>query len=83
MEVIRVPVPVPQAGEVLVAVRAAALNNTDLWTRQGAYEDPGDPGHCQDGAAPSTSPASRARTSRVSSLLSDRTLLQGYSGAGW
>lgn len=39
----RVPVPVPDAGEVLVEVRAVALNNTDLWTRQGAYGAPGDP----------------------------------------
>lgn len=43
LEVTQVPVPVPRAGEVLVAVRAVALNNTDLWTRQGAYGAPGDP----------------------------------------
>lgn len=38
-----VPVPAPSAGEVLVQVTAAAVNNTDIWTRQGAYgraEDP-------------------------------------------
>jgi NADPH:quinone reductase-like Zn-dependent oxidoreductase len=38
-----VPVPTPQAGEVLVRVTAVALNNTDLWTRDGAYGRPGDP----------------------------------------
>lgn len=43
MEGTRVPVPVPEAGEVLVEVRAVALNNTDLWTRQGAYGALGDP----------------------------------------
>jgi NADPH:quinone reductase-like Zn-dependent oxidoreductase len=43
LEVAEVPVPVPTAGEVLVKVRAVALNNTDLWTRQGAYGLPGDP----------------------------------------
>lgn len=43
LEVARTPVPVPKAGEVLVEVRAVALNNTDLWTRQGAYGAPGDP----------------------------------------
>lgn len=43
MEVAQVPVPVPAAGQVLVEVRAVALNNTDLWTRQGAYGAPGDP----------------------------------------
>ena len=37
LELRTVPVPVPGAGEVLVRVTAAALNNTDLWTREGAY----------------------------------------------
>ncbi|WP_018330997.1 zinc-binding dehydrogenase [Actinomycetospora chiangmaiensis] len=35
--------PRPGRGEVLVEVRAAAVNNTDLWTRQGAYGLPGRP----------------------------------------
>lgn len=43
LEVARVPVPVPVAGEVLVEVRAVALNNTDLWTREGSYGAPGNP----------------------------------------
>ena len=38
-----VPVPEPQAGHVLVRVTAAAVNNTDVWTRQGAYGAAGDP----------------------------------------
>ncbi|SOD62822.1 NADPH:quinone reductase [Streptomyces zhaozhouensis] len=38
-----VAVPAPGPGEVLVKVTAAALNNTDLWTRQGAYGRPDDP----------------------------------------
>jgi NADPH:quinone reductase-like Zn-dependent oxidoreductase len=38
-----VPVPSPGPDEVLVRVRAAALNNTDVWTREGAYGLPGDP----------------------------------------
>lgn len=42
LEVAQVPVPDPVAGEVLVEVRAVALNNTDLWTRQGAYGTPED-----------------------------------------
>ncbi len=33
----------PGPGEVLVRVAAAAVNNTDLWTRRGAYGMPGDP----------------------------------------
>ncbi len=32
-----VPVPGPQRGEVLIRVGAAGINNTDLWTREGAY----------------------------------------------
>ncbi|MGB3828558.1 MAG: zinc-binding dehydrogenase [Ornithinimicrobium sp.] len=37
------PRPSPGAGEVLVRVHAAAVNNTDIWTREGAYGAPGDP----------------------------------------
>ncbi|MEU7044412.1 zinc-binding dehydrogenase [Streptomyces varsoviensis] len=43
LEPTEVAVPAPQAGEVLVKVGAVALNNTDLWTREGAYGRPGDP----------------------------------------
>ncbi|WP_216212646.1 alcohol dehydrogenase family protein [Amycolatopsis aidingensis] len=38
-----VPDPRAAAGEVRVRVGAAGLNNTDLWTRQGAYGSAGDP----------------------------------------
>lgn len=44
LELAEVPVPSPGPGEVLVKVGAVALNNTDLWTREGAYGRPGDPG---------------------------------------
>jgi NADPH:quinone reductase-like Zn-dependent oxidoreductase len=43
LELTEVAVPAPQAGEVLVQVAAVALNNTDLWTREGAYGRPGNP----------------------------------------
>ncbi|MFI6898302.1 zinc-binding dehydrogenase [Streptomyces sp. NPDC050256] len=43
LEPARVAVPVPQAGEALVQVGAVALNNTDLWTREGTYGRPDDP----------------------------------------
>ncbi|GLU49999.1 alcohol dehydrogenase family protein [Nocardiopsis ansamitocini] len=36
--------PLPGPGEVRVRVGAAGMNNTDIWTRQGAYGVPGDPG---------------------------------------
>ncbi len=31
------PIPVPEPGQALVRVTAAALNNTDIWSRSGAY----------------------------------------------
>lgn len=43
LEVREVEEPCPARGEVLVEVRAAAVNNTDLWTRRGAYGLPGRP----------------------------------------
>ena len=43
LELVEVAVPTPKSGEVLVHVSAVALNNTDLWTREGAYGRPGDP----------------------------------------
>ncbi|GAB3427968.1 MDR/zinc-dependent alcohol dehydrogenase-like family protein [Flindersiella endophytica] len=36
-------VPAVEAGEVLVRVTGAAVNNTDIWTREGAYGLPGNP----------------------------------------
>ncbi len=38
-----VPTPEPGPGEVLVRVGAAGLNNTDIWTREGAYGSESDP----------------------------------------
>ena len=32
-----IPVPVPQAGEVLIEVKGAGINNTDINTRLGWY----------------------------------------------
>jgi len=37
------PRPRPKSQQVLVKVAAAAVNNTDIWTRQGAYGLPEDP----------------------------------------
>ena len=38
-----VPVPRPAYGYVRIEVTAAGVNNTDLWTREGAYGTPDDP----------------------------------------
>jgi len=38
-----VSIPTPAAGQVRVSVAAAGVNNTDLWTREGAYGTPDDP----------------------------------------
>jgi NADPH:quinone reductase-like Zn-dependent oxidoreductase len=43
VELRTVPDPRPGPGEVRLRVTAAAVNNTDLWTREGAYGLPGDP----------------------------------------
>ena len=37
------PCPAPRPGEALVRVTAAALNNTDIWSREGAYGTAADP----------------------------------------
>lgn len=43
LDVREVPNPIPTDGQVLVRVRAAAINNTDIWTREGAYGTSEDP----------------------------------------
>ncbi len=43
LQVREVPIPRPGHGEVLVRVSAAGVNNTDIWTREGAYGLPGRP----------------------------------------
>jgi NADPH:quinone reductase-like Zn-dependent oxidoreductase len=35
-----IAIPEPQKDEVLVKVSACGINNTDIWTREGAYGDP-------------------------------------------
>src|SRR3989304_5877960 len=38
-----VPTPAPRGGEVLIEVTACGLNNTDIWSRLGAYGTDPDP----------------------------------------
>ncbi|MGB5953574.1 MAG: zinc-binding dehydrogenase [Ornithinimicrobium sp.] len=42
----------PEPDEVLLQVRAAGVNNTDIWTREGAYGLPGDPDAKSGGLGP-------------------------------
>jgi NADPH:quinone reductase-like Zn-dependent oxidoreductase len=42
-----VPIPEPDRGEVLIEVGAAGINNTDIWTREGAYGAEDDPDKVQ------------------------------------
>lgn len=42
-----VPDPRPAAGDVVIRVGAAGLNNTDIWTREGAYGAQDDPAFVQ------------------------------------
>ena len=37
LEVTEVAAPIPAVGEVVVAIRAAALNHRDVWIKQGHY----------------------------------------------
>ncbi|WP_421377894.1 zinc-binding dehydrogenase [Bacillus salacetis] len=37
LEVVNTPVPEPQEHEVLIKVKACAINNTEIWMREGAY----------------------------------------------
>lgn len=43
LKLVNIYIPEPQTREVLVCVSAVALNNTDLWTREGAYGRPENP----------------------------------------
>ncbi len=64
-----VPIPEPGPGEVRVRVGAAGINNTDVWTREGAYgreDDPSATSGWRRGGG-SHSRASRAATSRARS----------------
>ncbi|UAL46153.1 zinc-binding dehydrogenase [Sutcliffiella horikoshii] len=37
LEVVDIPIPDPKENEVLVKVKACAINNTEIWMREGAY----------------------------------------------
>ncbi|MDG5473486.1 zinc-binding dehydrogenase [Jeotgalibacillus sp. ET6] len=37
LQVVDIPVPEPKSNEVLVKIKACAINNTEIWMREGAY----------------------------------------------
>ncbi|KPB05253.1 zinc-binding dehydrogenase [Bacillus sp. CHD6a] len=37
LEIVDIPIPNPKQNEVLVKVKACAINNTEIWMREGAY----------------------------------------------
>ncbi|TMU85115.1 zinc-binding dehydrogenase [Bacillus sp. BHET2] len=37
LELVEIPIPTPDRDEVLVKVKACAINNTEIWMREGAY----------------------------------------------
>jgi NADPH:quinone reductase-like Zn-dependent oxidoreductase len=39
LQIVDVEIPTPQANEVLIKVKACAINNTEIWMREGAYGD--------------------------------------------
>ncbi|WP_093192907.1 zinc-binding dehydrogenase [Salimicrobium halophilum] len=49
LEVRDVPVPEPGAGELLIKVKACAINNTEIWMREGAYGTGGKSGWKPEG----------------------------------
>ncbi|SDX42257.1 zinc-binding dehydrogenase [Salimicrobium album] len=49
LEVREVPVPEPGKGEVLVKIKACAINNTEIWMREGAYGSGGESGWRPEG----------------------------------
>lgn len=59
------PRPVPESGEVLVRVLTAAVNNTDIWIRQGPMACPVSRTHGPVGVAPFVFRLCRAATSAV------------------
>lgn len=37
LSVVEIPIPEPKENEVLIKVKACAINNTEIWMREGAY----------------------------------------------
>lgn len=37
LEVVERPIPAPKKGDVLIKVKACAINNIEIWMREGAY----------------------------------------------
>lgn len=37
LSLVEIPIPEPKENEVLIKVKACAINNTEIWMREGAY----------------------------------------------
>lgn len=49
LELVELPVPEPKENEVLIQVKACAINNTEIWMREGAYGTGGKSGWRPEG----------------------------------
>ncbi|TKD72638.1 zinc-binding dehydrogenase [Pseudalkalibacillus hwajinpoensis] len=49
LEVVERDIPIPKANEVLINVKACAINNTEIWMREGAYGTEGKSGWRPEG----------------------------------
>lgn len=75
--------PAPQEGQALVRVAVAAVNNTDLWTREGAYGSADDPDALPGWRGPIDFPWCRAPTLWVTSPPSDPAETRDPSADAW
>lgn len=49
LEVVEKDIPEPKSNEVLIKVKACAINNTEIWMREGAYGTGGKSGWRPEG----------------------------------
>ncbi|MCF6139524.1 zinc-binding dehydrogenase [Pseudalkalibacillus berkeleyi] len=49
LEIVEKPIPEPKSNEVLIQVKACAINNTEIWMREGAYGTEGKSGWRPEG----------------------------------
>ncbi|SDW07389.1 NADPH:quinone reductase [Marinococcus luteus] len=89
LELAEVPVPEPKDGEVLVKVKACAINNTEIWMREGAYGTGKDSGWRPEGVQFPRTPGSditgevvQAGSRENEDLLGKRVVLFPFTSSG-